>query len=84
MELYDTLKKDINTVNNIDWNELIGIIENLPREDHEIIYALIYHYYKTTGIKCTALMSIKGSKGILVKVNNLPLELQKIIYLYVR
>lgn len=84
MDLYDTLKSNIDTVTNIDWNELINIINNMQRDDHEIIYALIYHHYKTTGQKCNALMSIKGSKGIIVKINNLPLDLQKIIYLYVK
>lgn len=82
--LYEKLKSEINQVGDINWDELLTIIENLTHEEHEIIYALIYHYYKINKEKCTSMKLLKGGNGVIVYINKLPTELQKIIYLYLK
>ena len=80
--LYEELKKtDLNN-KIIDIKMICNTINNLNDINHyEEIAALIYHYSVINNINID-FKSIVGGKGMLYNMNNIPIELQKIIACY--
>ena len=95
--LYDNLLASVTPASAPDWKNLSVIINNLSPEHCEIIYALILHHYileqaAKSGIFRTKKdipnpysgKTFEGGKGLLYIANNLPPQLQHIIYEYTK
>jgi hypothetical protein len=79
-----------------DMNDKWMSVMNLPLEQSEIIFALIWHYYKTEETsssskktKPASAIPYKGKlfeagKGVLYQVTELPDKLKQIISLYIK
>ncbi len=83
--LYNSLKKvsnNIDVTQNYKWSE----IRNLSENNLEIIFALIYHHNLITSSSVSRKIPYQGKTfqggGILYMVENLPVELQRILIYY--
>lgn len=94
-EIYDNLLHEINTTTSggssiSDVGKLSNILNGLPREHSEIVFALIYHHslVENKGVTFQKTpysgMPVHGGKGIIYKIHNLPPRLISIISAYVK
>lgn len=88
LPLYEELASDCDHVN-VDHSLLSNIINQLPPEHGEIIYAMILHHYitydngKDTKRKPYGIKSL-GQKGVIVTIDRLPDKLILVITRYLK
>lgn len=89
--LYDQLKARTEPIKSDDWKKLCAIINNLPDDQLEHIYALMIHHamcetnppYDVRKPPYNG-KTFESGKGIVFKLNSIPAELQNIIGHYVQ
>ncbi len=85
--LYDILsEKSKGISNDSNWNKLASSLCSLDKKNAEIVFSLIYHHWiinkmKSPGLPFSA-VTISGKKGVQFKMNNIPIDLKKILLIY--
>jgi len=93
-QLYDELNNNNNEI--IKWETLCPALTQLDKENAEIIFAIIIHYYWINNMESIQNGDtnfplipyngnlLDGGKGIIIKFESLPSELQMILSNYIR
>ncbi len=97
--LYTSLQEQISTLTTTNTDDVWKYVINIPYEHLEMVYALLWHHYMLEVVSKTGGGGInvvkknnvpyKGKlfdngRGIIFQVKDIPIELQKIIALYIR
>lgn len=92
-QLYDQLVAQSATFKPDDWKKFCAIINNLPDDKLEVIYALILHHALHDPTIASTIDTRKppysgklfeSGKGVMFKLNNIPPGLQNVIGNYIQ
>lgn len=85
--LYDKLVEKCKTKQEFNLDNLCYTINSLNKEHSEIIYSIILHHAIVSGMDVSnnppyEIKTLPVGKGMTVKLDKLPNELQRILYCY--
>lgn len=86
--LYDSLLEYSRTTSDMSPKTLCTTLSSLSKEDSELVYSLMYHHSIINHLPIDDNLfksrNISSSGGLLMNLNNIPLDLQKILVSFVK